>query len=212
MKNSHVIGCLALCLAASVATAGAHDGDSKNRGSEGYQVMSVSIDPSVKAPVQKIDAVIQVGTNPANRFTMHHVFHRHGSVKGSIILVPSLVNNFNEYMISQGNGTREALAVGLARAHYDVYGYSPRTTHLGPHACTTGGVDCSVMKDWDIGSYVQDVEFIRTYAVSAGHKPVIGGLSLGAFVGIAAVNASMRTAPESSRITTKRTLLLFALV
>ena len=191
MMNRLAIGYLALYLVGCAAAAEfAADNNSGRRGRAIYTVVSASVDGSVTAPLQKIDTVIQVGTNPTNQFTMHHVYHRHGFVKGAVILVPSLVNNFNEYMISETHGTRDSLAVGLARAHYDVYGYSPRTTHLGPHACTTGGVDCSVMKDWNIGTYVQDVEFIRTYVASGGYKPVIGGLSLGAIVGIAAVNGN----------------------
>jgi pimeloyl-ACP methyl ester carboxylesterase len=190
MNNSFAIGYLALSLAACLAAAEVRGGDVRGRRFDDYRVVSVSVDHTVKPPLQKVDAVVQVGTNPVNQFTMHHVYHRHGLVKGSVILVPSLVNNFNEYMIGEEHGTREALAVSLAHAHYDVYGYSPRTSHLGPHACTAGGVDCSVMKDWNIGTYVRDVEFIRTYAMSAGYKPVVGGLSLGAFVGIAAVNGN----------------------
>jgi hypothetical protein len=169
MMNRLAIGYAALYLVGCAAAAEfAADNNSGRREHAIYTVVSVSVDDSVTEPLQKIDTVIQVGTNPTNQFTMHHAYHRHGFVKGAVILVPSLVNNFNEYMISETHGTRNSLAVGLARAHYNVYGYSPRTTHLGPHACTTGGVDCSVMKNWNIGTYVQDVEFIRTYVASGG--------------------------------------------
>jgi pimeloyl-ACP methyl ester carboxylesterase len=81
-----------------------------------------------------------------------------------------------------------SLTASLARAHYDVYGYSPRTANLPPHACTTGGVDCSVMQDWNLGAYVQDVEYIRAQ-ITHHEKPVVGGLSLGGMIGVAAVNA-----------------------
>lgn len=46
------------------------------------------------------------------------------------------------------------------------------------------------MKDRNVGTYVQDVEFIRTYTARPGYKPVLGDLSLGSFVGIAAVVAN----------------------
>ena len=120
---------------------------------------------------------------------MHHVYHRHGVVKGSIILVPSLVNNFNEYMISEKHGARDSLALGLASAHYDVYGYSPRTAHLPPHACTDGGFDCSVMKDWNVGTYVQDVEFIRTQVATHG-RSLSSAVCRWLPIGVAAVNAN----------------------
>ncbi len=188
--NRLVIGNVVLALGGCAAAAEVPaDNVSSHHASAGYRVVSVTIDPSITKPLRKVDTVIQVGTNPANRFTMHHLHRRHGVVKGSIILVPSLVNNFNEYMIDEKNDPMQSLAASLARSHYDVYGYSPRTAHLAPHACTTGGVDCSVMKDWNLGAYVQDVEFIRMQ-VDNGEKPVIGGLSLGGMVGVAAVNAN----------------------
>ena len=192
MMNRLLIGYLAPCLV-GCASAGAAFGAKSNSAclkTAMYRVLSVTTDRTVRGPLRKIDTVIQVGTNPTNQFTMHHVYHQHGVVKGSIILVPSLVNNFNEYMISDKHGARDSLALGLASAHFDVYGYSPRTAHLPPHACTTGGFDCSVMKDWNVATYVQDVEFIRAQAATHGEKPVVGGLSLGAVVGAAAVNAN----------------------
>jgi pimeloyl-ACP methyl ester carboxylesterase len=189
--NRLVNGYVALCLGCCTATAQvvARTGSAQH-GPLTYTIVSVSIDRAVTQPLQKIDTVIQVGTNPVNRFTMHYVYHRQGVVKGSIILIPSLVNNFNEYMLGDQRGPEESLAASLARAHIDVYGYSPRTSNLPPHACTTGGVDCSVIKDWDVATYVQDVEFIRSQAVTSGWKPVVGGLSLGGFLGVAAVNAN----------------------
>src|SRR5689334_7643364 len=117
MKNSFAIGYLALSLAVCLAPAEVRDGNVNTRRFDDYRVLSISVDRSVKAPLLRVDAVIQVGTNPVNQFTMHHVYHRHGFIRGSVILVPSLVNNFNEYMISEEYGTREALAVSLARAH-----------------------------------------------------------------------------------------------
>jgi hypothetical protein len=61
---------------------------------------------------------------------MHHMFQTKGAFKGSIIPVPSLVNNFTDYMLNGRHGPMDSLAASLARAHYDVYGYSPRTAAL----------------------------------------------------------------------------------
>lgn len=190
MKKALVVGYVVLSL---VGRIGADElplsTDSARHGSARYTVVSISTDSRITRPLEKIDTVIQAGTNPDNRFTMHRIRLRNGVVKGSIILVPSLVNNFAEYMINGKHGPMDSLAASLARAHYDVYGYSPRTANLPPHACTTGRVDCSVMKNWDLGTYVQDIEYIRTQ-VANRDKPVIGGLSLGGMVGLAAVNAN----------------------
>jgi pimeloyl-ACP methyl ester carboxylesterase len=190
MKNAlafgYVVMSLVGCVGADELPVSTGDAD---RGSTRYTVVRISTDARITQPLEKIDTVIQAGINPNNRFTMHRIHLRQGVVKGSIILVPSLVNNFAEYMIGEKHGPMDSLAASLARAHYDVYGFSPRTANLPPHACTTGGVDCAVMKNWDLATYVQDVEYIRTQ-VADHDKPVIGGLSLGGMVGVAAVNAN----------------------
>jgi pimeloyl-ACP methyl ester carboxylesterase len=188
MKNPCVVGCIALLLFACAARAERRYSGGRDRRLSDYTVVSVTVDPTITHPLKKIDTVIQVGSNPDNRFTMHHVSRRHGVVKGSIILIPSAYSNFAMYMIDEKQGPMGSFAASLARAHYDVYGYSPRTANLPPRACTSGGIDCSVMQDWDLNTYVEDVEYIR--AQVANHdKPVVGGLSLGGGVGLAAVNA-----------------------
>jgi pimeloyl-ACP methyl ester carboxylesterase len=181
-----------LCSFAGCLAAGDNDDDrrSDHERFSAYRIVSVGWDRTIIEPLQKIDVVVQVGRNPINRFTMHYVSRRHSFSRGSIILIPSLLNNFGEYMIGDRGDPMQSFAAGLARANYDVYGYSPRTAALPPFACTTQGVDCSVMRDWNVATYVRDVEFIRRFASSRGQEPVVGGLSLGAFVGVAAVNAN----------------------
>ena len=178
MKSAFLVSCLAFVSVSAPAA------------DETYRVVSVTVDPAVRQTLEKVDTVVQVGTNPANRFTMHRVYPGHGIIKGSIILVPSLLNNFKEYMIGEDHGNLRSLAESLARAHYDVYGYSPRTANVPALGCSSGVVDCSVMRDWGLAAYLGDIEYIRAQAAARGEKPVIGGLSLGAILGLAAVNAN----------------------
>jgi pimeloyl-ACP methyl ester carboxylesterase len=155
-----------------------------------YTIISAQDDPSITAPLRKIDTIVQAGSDARNRFTMHRIFQP-GDHRGSIILVPSLANNFREYLISANNDPMQSLAAHLALENYDVYGFSSRTSNLGPNACSSRTVDCSIMKDWDLQAYLDDVDFIRRHATH-GHgpkKPAIGGLSLGGILGVAAVDA-----------------------
>ena len=179
MRKAFFAPCLALV---SVSVLAAAD--------KTYRVVTVTVDAAVRQPLENVDTVVQVGTNPVDRFTMHHVYRKHGTIKGTIILVPSALSNFNQYMLGEDHGKMRSLAESLARAHYDVYGYSPRTAHVPPMGCSSGVVDCSVMRDWGFDAYLRDIEYIRAHAAARGEKPVIGGLSLGAILGLAAVNAN----------------------
>lgn len=159
---------------------------------KGYTIISVQDDPSITFPLRKIDTVVQVGNDARNRFTMHRVFQQ-GHHRGSIILVPSLVNNFGEYLIDEGNNPMRSLAAHLALENFDVYGCSSRTSKFGPNACGSGSVDCSIIGSWDLQVYLDDVDYIRRHATrnhgsKKSKKPAIGGLSLGGMLGTAAVN------------------------
>jgi len=159
-----------------------------------YTVISTSTDTSVSAPLTKTDVVIQDGSDSRNRFTMHRLVRTNtGAVhKGTIILLPGLVSNFSEYMLDANNDPMQSFAAYLALANYDVYGYSPRTSNVPENGCSSGSFDCSVMATWGIATYIADIDYIRSQAVTnhPGEKPAIGGLSLGGMLGIAAVNAA----------------------
>ena len=157
-----------------------------------FRVISTTTDLSIISPLKKIDTVIQVGNDPRNRFTMHRVYKpgERGNHRGSIILLPSLISSFREYMINESHDPMQSLAATLALADYAVYGYSPRTSNLQPNACSSGIVDCSVMRDWGFNAYLEEIDYIRRQVVDQyDEKPAIGGLSLGGMLGVAAVNA-----------------------
>lgn len=163
-------------------------------GDAAYVVISSSTDPAITEPLTKIDTVIQDGDDARNRFTMHRVFRggegSHG--KGVVILLPSLVNNFKEYTMNENQDAMLSLAATLALAQYDVYGFSPRTFHIPLNGCSSGTVDCSVMANWGFATYLADIAYIKEQARhnNPAKKPVIGGLSLGSMLGVAAVNAA----------------------
>ena len=107
------------------------------------------------------------------------------------MLLPSLVNNFREYLLDENHDPMQSLAATLALADYTVYGYSPRTSNLPVNGCSSGAVDCSIIKAWDFNAYLSEIDYIREQVARDydGEKPAIGGLSLGGMLGVAAVNA-----------------------
>jgi pimeloyl-ACP methyl ester carboxylesterase len=191
-----VAACLfsAIGLVPAFGQEGDVDGGPARGGVCAFTQISTTVDPSVTSPLKKVDTVVQVGGDPRNRFTMHRIDKPRGerrNHRGSIILLPSLVNSFHEYMIGDNHDPMQSLAATLALADYAVYGYSPRTANLPVDGCTSGAVDCSVMKDWGFNAYLSDIDYVRRRAAREQHeKPAIGGLSLGGMLGVAAVNAN----------------------
>ena len=180
---------LAIAVVALVGCGGPEDlasteGDARTS----YSIISVTTDSSVSRPLEKVDTVVQAGSDARNRFTWHRVYDsKRKSFRGAVLLVPSWLHNFGEYLLDVNGDATQSLAGVLALAGYDVHGYSPRATGLAGDACSSGAVDCSIMATWGLQTYVNDIEFIRK---KIGADPVIGGLSLGAGVGLAAVNAN----------------------
>jgi pimeloyl-ACP methyl ester carboxylesterase len=187
--------CVLLLLTAviSVGQASPTPAEAHERGAQRFRVIGTTIDGAITGPLRKIDTVVQVGDDPRNRFTMHRMYKRHGrrDHRGSIVLLPSLVNNFAEYLLDENNDPMRSLAATLALADYTVYGYSPRTANLPVNACSTGIVDCSIVKEWDFDAYLSEIDYIRQQVARDydDEKPAIGGLSLGGMLGVAAVNA-----------------------
>jgi pimeloyl-ACP methyl ester carboxylesterase len=143
--------------------------------------------------IGKYETLIQVGNNVLDRFTMHRVvkLDKHNKplkpskLKGAVILLPGGGSNFDIYQLGPSG---ESLDEYLALRNIDVYGYSPRTRGLELGFCDSH--DCSAMKNWGIETYLSDIDFIRKEATDLHHKrPVVGGLSLGAILSIASVNA-----------------------
>ena len=156
-------------------------------GSSGYTILSVTIDPSVPFPLRKVDIRVQQGTDPRNQFTWHRMYYRDRASRGAIILVPARFHHFGQYLLNENGNVMQSLAAVLALGDYEVNGYSPRATGIPPGACSSGVMNCSIMATWGLQSYVNDIDFIRRRVHP--HAPVVGGSSLGAGVGFAAVNA-----------------------
>lgn len=144
-----------------------------------------------------LEMVVQNGPNPLNRFKVHRLVKRDvpdHALKQPILLMPSLANTFASYLVGTAPGGADienSTAGYLAGRNFDVWGYSSRETLIAPGSCDPPGpVDCSIMATWGIQAQLDDVEFIRPLiaAVHGDGKPVIGGLSLGALTGLAAVN------------------------
>ncbi|HYP07763.1 MAG TPA: hypothetical protein VER03_16140 [Bryobacteraceae bacterium] len=137
------------------------------------------------------DTVVQDGANPINRFTMHRLRKTSGSVRGVILLLPSLGNNFRSYLFSDNGDMTTSFAATFAWLGYEVWGYSSRETGILTGACG-GALDCSPALHWSMQTIVDDVGYIRSRiaATTPGESVVVGGLSLGALSALAVVNQS----------------------
>jgi len=157
-----------------------------------YKVVQQKVEINEVLHIGKYETIIQVGHNPLDRFTLHRVvkLDRHHQpvkphqLKGAFILLPGGGSNFDIYLIGPDG---ESLATFLALKGIDVYGYSPRTRGIAPDFCLEN--DCAAMQAWGISTYIEDIEYIRKHVSRLHHKrPVVGGLSLGAMLSIAAVD------------------------
>jgi pimeloyl-ACP methyl ester carboxylesterase len=184
---------MALTVLFSIGIASGARAQSHENRDGAFTVITTTIDSGITGPLRKIDTVIQAGDDPRNRFTMHRIDKPYGrrDHRGSIILLPSLVNNFREYLLDEDGDPMRSLAATLALADYTVYGYSPRTANLPVNGCSSGAVDCSIISQWDFNAYLADIGYIREQVARDydDEKPAIGGLSLGGMLGVAAVNA-----------------------
>jgi len=140
------------------------------------------------------ETVVQVGSNPVNRFVMHHV-KRHGPAcgqRGAVLLLPPLGPDYQFWEFSEDGDFRRSIAAYLADRGFEVFGYENRFRHIPAGACESGAMDCSVMADWGLGTLVQDATFIRGYmsVVRPGVLPVVGGHSAGSAAAMAVLNAN----------------------
>ena len=135
------------------------------------------------------DTVIQDGPIALNRFRMHRLRRPNIIPQGAVLLMPSLGNSFRGYLTHETGDLTKSFAAVLARAGYEVWGYSPRETGLAPGACGVT-LDCSPALDWSIKTVIEDATYIRSRikSIFPAKDPVIGGLSLGAITAIAVVN------------------------
>lgn len=183
-RRAWTFAAIAFAAAFGAATAGAEPS---------YQVISQTVQ-NIHPPIggmQLTETIVQEGELPINRFVVSRIRRQHGRIKGAVLLLPSLGNGFDSYLIDQNNNITRSFAGVLARQGYDVWGYSPRETLIQEGDCM-GGLDCTPMLSWSIQTIVNDAAYIRASIEEAwpGERPVIGGFSLGAQSAIAVVNQS----------------------
>ncbi len=157
-----------------------------------YKVVSQTAEINETLGLGKYQTVVQAGHNELNRFTLHRVvkLDKHlkplpvSRLKGAFMLLPGGGSNFDIYMLGPDGSS---LATFLALKGIDVYGYSPRSNGIVSGYCDSH--DCSPMANWGIATYLEDIEYLRKQIARVHFsRPVVGGLSLGAILSIAAVN------------------------
>jgi pimeloyl-ACP methyl ester carboxylesterase len=140
--------------------------------------------------LQLTNTLVQDGGTAINRFTMHRLRRPAAPVRGVLLLLPSLGNNFqSSYLFNEAGDAAKSFAGILARLGYEVWGYSPRETGIAAGACGIS-LDCSPALNWSMQTIVSDVSYIRSRIAQAlpGKLTVAGGLSLGALSALAVVN------------------------
>ena len=157
-----------------------------------YQIISTA-NSNLANNVIKTVTIIQVGSNPLNRFLMTRVRKNipNDDLKKTILLLPPLGSGFQNYEVGDNGDYDNSFAGFFVKRDYDVWGYSQRVQGLTAGSCESNVIDCSVMADWGMQTVVDDVAFIRQQieAVHPGEKPFVGGLSLGSIAAIATINA-----------------------
>ena len=142
----------------------------------------------------RTEYTVKAGSHPLDRFKMVRLA-RSGpasSLRGSILLLPPLGPTFSFYEQRDLSGrVGTSIAGYFALRGFDVYGYSPRFDGIPAGTCEAGLFDCSVMREWDLASMVEDITFIRSRIelLHPGTKIVTGGASLGGMLAIAVGNA-----------------------
>jgi pimeloyl-ACP methyl ester carboxylesterase len=156
-----------------------------------YQEISETSTYDSTTGLVKVETVVQFGCKEINRFVMGRVVKADSQgqplpatqLKGAFILLPPGGSNSAVYDIA----SPDSLVNFLALNGVDVYTYSPRTTLLVPGDCAVK--DCSPMKRWGISTYINDIDYVSLKAFLYHFKrPVLGGLSLGGVLAIAAAN------------------------
>jgi len=159
---------------------------------QNYQIISAA-NSNMPNNVIKTVTIVQVGSNPLNRFLMTRVRKNipNGDLKRTILLLPPLGSGFQNYEVGDNGDYDKSFAGFFVKRDYDVWGYSQRVQGLTAGSCESNAIDCSVMADWGLQTIVDDVAFIRQQidAVHPGENPFVGGLSLGTIAAVATINA-----------------------
>lgn len=161
-----------------------------------YQVLSneqttVSNPQSALGTVVRTELVVQEGSNPLNRFTVHRVVKSGVPIRGVVLLLPpARTLNFDAYELADNGMYSSSLVGQLVAANIEVWGYSFRTKGIVGGSCENGTVDCSVMSGWGMNTVLQDVQYVRGLMawLRPDARPVIGGYSMGAMMVYALLN------------------------
>ena len=150
------------------------------------------------ADLQATVMTVQVGDNPNNRFSVHHV--RSPSLVDparAVVLLPPVTNGFDFYELGAGGDYGLSLVGRLARAGFDIWGYTTRAQSLPDGACERPGSDCSIAADWGLQSIIDDTAFIHQQIAAADPgrpaasvRPIVGGVSLGSIAAGAVIDAA----------------------
>ena len=161
--------------------------------SQNYQIVGTQTS-TVANDLRKTVTTVQAGPAALDRFLVTRVQKAAPGQphRGTLLLLPPLGSGFQSYEIGDGGDYTKSFAGFFARRGYDVWGYSQRVQGLTAGTCESGAADCSAMATWGLQTVLEDVAFIRGQIALAhpGEKPVVGGLSLGSILTVAAVNQS----------------------
>lgn len=138
----------------------------------------------------RTEYTVRVGPNPIDRFKMTRLVKDvpASQLRGSILFFFPLGTTFSFYEQRDPNGAfGSSIAEFFALRNFDVYGYSPRFEGIPAGTCEAGVFDCTVMRNWDLASMVDDIAFVRSQieALHPGTKIVAGGASLGGVLAVA---------------------------
>lgn len=141
------------------------------------------------ALIERTTWTVQPGADPVDQFTVRRVRSVLAPTADPVILMPPLGNNADFYELSPWGLPNAGVASNLARAGYDVYLYSPRSTGLTAADCL-GPVDCTAIGGWGLSTTIDDVGIVRDLVASSHptSRPAIGGYSLGAVTAMAAID------------------------
>lgn len=143
--------------------------------------------------LQRTVETVQAGPDTLDRFELYHVRRAsHAPLRRAILLAPPLGTGFQFYENSDSGLYDDSLAATLAQRGFDVWGFSQRVQGIPAGTCEGGAADCSVMSGWGLAQLVGDAEYVRgrITAANGGRRPIVGGMSLGGMIGLAAANAS----------------------
>ncbi len=138
---------------------------------------------------------VQAGAHPLDHFRMTRLVKDvpASALRGSILFLFPLGTTFGFYEQRDPDGAfGSSIAEYFALRNFDVYGYSPRFEGIPAGTCEAGVLDCSVMREWDLESMVEDIAFVRSQieALHPGTKIVTGGASLGGMLAVAVADGA----------------------